>query len=233
MNKSIKTFCTSAVLACVASVGFTPSAWALSPFKADYQFAYNGKNVGSATRQLSQQNGQWVYVFSAKAGVIASASETSRFSFANGIINSHNFSRTSKILVHNRSLSIAFNAANKTINTNKDGTKRSFAWRAGSLDELNAELQVREDLKNNALKAQYWIADAKEVEGHRFVRQGAEQVKTNAGTFNTIKVVMQHRDPQRSTTFWLAPQLDYLPVKVTHKDEGTSYGLTLTKYTAK
>lgn len=215
----------------ITSVGLSTSAMALAPFQASYQFAYNGKNVGTATRVLQQQNNQqWTYTFSAKALGVGSASETSRFSFNNGQISSQSFSRNSKILVHNRSMSINFNPSSKLINTQKDKKARSFAWQAGVLDELNAELQVREDLKKNALKAQYFIADAKEVEGRKFVRQGTEQIKTPAGTYNTVKVVMQHNGKNRQTVFWLAPQLDYLPVKVTHKDEDASYSLNLTKF---
>ncbi len=47
-----------------------------------------------------------------------------------------------------------------------------------------------------------------------FVKQGTEKVKTTYGTFDTVKVVMRHDKPGRQTTFWLAPKLDYLPVKV-------------------
>jgi hypothetical protein len=45
-----------------------------------------------------------------------------------------------------------------------------------------------------------------------------------------IKVVMKHDKPGRETIFWLAPKLDYLPVKVSHVDKKTSYGLLLTGY---
>ncbi|WLF83832.1 DUF3108 domain-containing protein [Moraxella sp. ZY210820] len=229
MHAYVKTVLIATTL--ITSVGLSTSAMALAPFQASYQFAYNGKNVGTATRVLQQQNHQqWTYTFSAKALGIGSASETSRFSFNNGQISSQSFSRSSKILVHNRTMSINFNPSSKLINTQKDKKTRSFAWQAGVLDELNAELQVREDLKKNALKAQYFIADAKEVEGRKFVRQGTEQIKTPAGTYNTVKVVMQHNGKNRQTVFWLAPQLDYLPVKVTHKDEDASYSLNLTKF---
>lgn len=223
----LKTTLLSALL--ITGLSTTSSVMALSPFQATYQFGYNGKNMGTATRKLSQQNNQWVYQFSASVAGMASASETSRFSFVNGQIQSQSFKRTSKILLHDRTRTINFNPSTKMINT-KDKKERSFAWKAGVLDELNAELQVREDLKKGALKAQYYIADAKEVEGRKFVRQGNEQVKTAAGTYNTVKVVMQHSDKNRQTVFWLAPQLDYLPVKVTHKDEDASYSLNLTKF---
>lgn len=210
--------------------GFSSHALAISPFQASYQFSYNGKNMGTATRTLSKNGNQWVYTFAAKAGAIASATETSRFSFNNNKIISDSFNRTSKILVHNDKMSIQFNPGTKLIKTQKDDKSRSFAWESGVLDELNAELQIREDLKGSGLKSTYPIADAKEVENRKFVRQGTEQVKTSYGTFSTIKVRMQHDKAERNTVFWLAPKLDYLPVKVTHQDGKTSYGLLLAGY---
>ncbi len=210
--------------------GYSSQALAMSPFQASYQFAYNGKNLGSATRTLSQSGNNWSYVFVAKAGGLASATETSKFSLNNNQIVSNSFSRTSKVLVHNNTMSIKFNPSAKTITTSKDKENRSFAWKAGVLDELNAELQIREDLKGSGLKSNYLLADAKEIESRKFVKQGSEKVKTNYGTFDTVKVVMKHDKPGRETIFWLAPKLDYLPVKVTHQDKKSSYGLLLTSY---
>lgn len=231
---AFKSFKTLSVIASVGTAvlftGYSSQALAMTPFQASYQFAYNGKNLGSATRTLKKSGNTWNYVFAAKAGGIASATETSNFTFNNNQIQSSNFSRTSKILVHNNTMSIKFNPSAKTINTTKDKEQRSFAWKSGVLDELNAELQIREDLKNNGLKSQYWIADAKEVESRRFIKQGVEKVETKYGTFDTIKVVMKHDKPGRETIFWLSPKLDYLPVKVTHQDKKSSYGLLLTGY---
>lgn len=218
------------VMATLLFTGFSSQTFAMSPFQASYQFSYNGKNMGSATRTLSKSGNNWSYVFAAKAGAIASATETSRFSLSGNNIISNSFSRSSKILVHNNTMSINFNPNTKTISTKKDDKARSFAWKAGVLDELNAELQLREDLKTSSLKPSYAIADAKEIEARRFVKQGSEKVKTSYGTFDTIKVVMKHDKPNRDTIFWLAPKLDYAPVKVSHQDGKTSYGLLLTGY---
>lgn len=210
--------------------GYSSQALAMSPFQASYQFAYNGKNMGSATRTLSKSGNNWTYVFAAKAGVIASATETSKFSLNGSQLVSDSFSRTSKILVHNNTMNIKFNPSAKTINTSKDSEKNAFTWKSGVLDELNAELQIREDIKSTGLKSNYLLSDAKGIDNRKFVKQGNEQVKTNYGTFDTIKVVMKHDKPGRETIFWLAPKLDYLPVKVSHEDKKTSYGLLLTGY---
>ena len=227
---NFKTFALMTGVAVAASGVWSSQAFAMSPFQASYQFSYNGKNMGTATRQLSKSGTQWTYVFSAKAVGMATATETSKFSFDGKQIQSANFSRTSKILVHNNTMNIQFNPSSKTIQTKKDDKARSFAWKSGVLDELNAELQIREDLKNGGLKSNYWIADAKEVEARKFVKQGSEKVKAGNTIYDTIKVVMKHDKPGRETIFWLAPKLDYAPVKVSHVDKKTSYGLLLTNY---
>ncbi|AOA60018.1 DUF3108 domain-containing protein [Acinetobacter larvae] len=227
-SKKFKSF--FAVGAFLVFGSLSSNSYALSPFNATYQFSYNGKNMGTATRSLSQNGNQWVYSFSAKAAAIASANETSRFSLNNGKITSSSFSRSSKILVHNNTLNIQFNPTAKTINTKKDSKSRSFAWRDGVLDELNAELQVREDLKGSGLKGTYYIADAKSVDARQFVNQGKENIKTPYGTFETIKVLLKHNKADKNSVFWLAPQLDYLPVKMSHQDGKTSYSLLLTSY---
>ncbi|MFT4022126.1 MAG: DUF3108 domain-containing protein [Acinetobacter sp.] len=204
---------------------------ALTPFQASYQFLYNGKNMGSATRTLKHTAGDnWSYNFSAKAGVLASANENSTFALSNGKIISNQFSRSSKVLVHNNTLNIKFNPSSKVISTKKDSTARSFAWKPGALDELNAELQLREDLQKSGLKSNYLIADAKGLDTRKFVKLGTENVKTPYGTFSAIKVRLEHSKPERNTIFWLAPKLDYAPVKVTHNDGGSSYGLLITSY---
>lgn len=218
-------------LSAVLSAGMLSSqVFAMSPFQASYQFNYNGKNMGSATRTLSKSGNQWTYVFAAKAAALASATESSKFSLNGNQIVSSSFSRTSKVLAYNNKMSMSFNPNSKTINTQKDGKARSFAWKSGVLDELNAELQIREDLKKGGLKSNYLIADEKEVENRKFVKQGNEKIKAGNTSYDTIKVVMKHDKPGRETVFWLAPSLDYLPVKVTHVDKKTSYGLLLTKY---
>lgn len=222
--------CISALASVVLLGGISCNSFALSPFNASYQFAYNGKNVGSATRQLVQSGNAWTYTFSAKAAALASATETSRFVFNNGQIQSNSFNRTSKVLIHNNKLSINFNPSSKIISTQKDDKARSFAWKAGVLDELNAELQVREDLKAAGLKGTYYIADAKSADARQFIKQGTEAIKTPYGTYNTIKVLLKHDNANKSSIFWLAPQLDYLPVKMAHQDGSSSYSLLLTGY---
>lgn len=212
----------------VASMSFAVSTYALTPFEATYQFSYDNKNMGDATRKLSQNGQNWQYKFTSKIPLIGSATETSQFGFSNGQLQSKSYTRQTKILVHSDVVKMTFNEATKQILTHRKKTDRVLTWKAGVLDDLNAELQVREDLKAGGLKSSYLIADYKEVEARQFVNEGTESVKAADGkTYNTIKVRLKHSRATKNTIFWLAPTLDYLPIKVTHQDKDTSYGLLL------
>lgn len=201
---------------------------ALEPFTASYQFSYGSKNLGEATRKLSKNGNEWHYQFSSKIPLIGSATETSNFVLQNGQIQSHSYRRQTRILVHNDTVSLDFKPQQKQILTNRKDQKRTLEWKNNVLDDLNAELQVREDLKKGGLKPSYLIADYKEVEGRQFVQEGKETIKAaNGKSYDTIKVRLKHSKANRNTIFWLAPSLDYLPVKVTHQDKDQSYGLLL------
>ncbi|MBF7688516.1 DUF3108 domain-containing protein [Acinetobacter rathckeae] len=218
-------------LAVSSCVLVSVSAFAITPFEATYQFSYNGKNISTATRSLSQlSNGTWNYNFSAKAGFIASASESSQFNIKNGQLISNSFNRTTKYIGISDKLRIDFNHANNTIYTQKNDTKRRFKLENNPLDELNAEIQIREDILNKKLKPAYYITDAKGVDARKFVNLGEETIQTPYGTLNTVKFKLEYNKPERNTMFWLAPQFGYLPVKVAHNDDGNSYGISLISY---
>lgn len=212
----------------VTGMSFAMSSYALTPFEATYQFTYGNKNMGDATRKLSLNGQTWQYKFTAKIPLIGSATETSTFAFNNGQIQSQSYRRQTKILVHNDTVKIDFKTAQKQILTSRKGTDRVLTWQPNILDDLNAELQVREDLKAGGLKSAYLIADYKEVEKRQFIKEGTENIKAADGkTYATVKVRLKHDKASKSTIFWLAPSLDYLPIKVTHQDKDSSYGLLL------
>lgn len=212
----------------IAGMSFAMSSYALTPFEATYQFTYGNKNMGDATRKLSLNGQTWQYKFTAKIPLIGSATETSTFALNNGQIQSQSYRRQTKILVHNDTVKLDFKAAQKQILTSRKGTDRVLTWQPHVLDDLNAELQIREDLKAGGLKSSYLIADYKEVEQRQFVKEGTETIKAADGkTYTTVKVRLKHDNATKSTIFWLAPSLDYLPIKVTHHDKDSSYGLLL------
>lgn len=220
------------IIAAILGLATLSSASAIAPFTATYSFNLDNKASGTAVRKLSRQGNQWVYNFDARVPVLASANEKSVFSLNNNQVVSHSYQRQYKILVHNQKTSLDFNNTNKNIQVKRDKKSSQLPWQAGVLDDLNVEIQLREDLKKGGLKSSYVIADHKDTTSRQFVNEGAVKVSTPSGTYDAVKVRINHQRKDKSTVFWLAPSLDYLPVKVTHSDDGSVYSLNLTNYKA-
>jgi hypothetical protein len=187
------------------------NAYAFEPFQANYSFNIAGMLTGTATRTLTKQDNMWSYNFKASVASLANASEVSHFK----VKHLDNGSSDIQVVSEN--------------NKNGDNT---YPAQAGLLDMLDLELQVREDIKHKQLKPSYLLADDKGVKKISFVNEGEEKVQTDAGEYDTVKVRLVQDNEKRKTYFWLAPKLDYLPVRV-HQDDGNlSYDLNLTSYHA-
>ena len=219
-----------ASIASVFCIGLINGAFAISPFSATYNFNLDNKAGGTAVRTLSKQGNQWVYDFNAKIPVIATASEKSIFSFDNNQVQPKSYQRQYKILVHRQYTSLQFSPATRSIKVTRDQKNSQIPWQTGVLDDLNVEIQIREDLKHNGLKSSYLIADHKDITARQFVNEGMVKVTTLLGTFDAVKVRINHSKKNKNTVFWFAPKLDYLPVKIIHNDSGSIYTLDLTKY---
>ena len=53
---------------------------------------------------------------------------------------------------------------------------------------------------------------------HKYNVIGTEMVETGMGNFEALVVQRQRSNPDRRTTFYVAPALDYLIVKINHRE---------------
>lgn len=232
-HRSMRTNVTRLIAGVVCSIGISGTAAALEPYTAEYGFNIDNRWSGQSSRVLRKEGDDWVYTFIARVPVLANATETTRFRLdeQRNVISSHHNMRY-KILIKNKNLAMNFNQTTRKINVVVGNNTSSLDFKVGTLDELNLEFQVREDLKKGGLQSQYLVADEKSVDTVRFVREGREQLSVPAGRYDTVRVRRVHSNPKRTTTFWLAPSLDYLPVRVMQNDDGTVYDFTLSRFTA-
>jgi len=55
-----------------------------------------------------------------------------------------------------------------------------------------------------------------------------ETIKTKLGRLSAIKIIRtDNLDKGKKTSFWFVPKLDYLLVKLEHKEDGESYYLDI------
>lgn len=68
-------------------------------------------------------------------------------------------------------------------------------------------------------QAEFTMVDDDRMKTYRFEIGGKENVQTPAGTFEALRV-NRIDDPKRPFHYWLAPDRDYLPVKLEHLKKG-------------
>lgn len=216
---------------CACSLLAMHSAHALQPYKADYTFNVDQRIFGKSSRTLQNLPQGWQYTFMAQVPVLASATETSMFKLTpTQDVESDEHTLAYKILIKKKKSKLQFDLQNNQISVQDNGKSSTFKGHPQALDELNLEIQVRRDLARGELKPQYWLADEKGLQPVRFINEGKSSIRTPAGTFDAYAIRRVHKRPTLSSTFWMAPALDYLPIKVVQKDDDTVYEFSLTSY---
>jgi len=57
------------------------------------------------------------------------------------------------------------------------------------------------------------VLEYRDIQTCRLHEVGREKLKTPAGEFDTVEVAHKDERGDRTTSFWLAPKLDHLPVQ--------------------
>ena len=202
---------------------------AVAPFNATYNFNIEGKYNGTASRVLTQTGNQYFYNVNASVGKLASAKQTANFVNANGAILPVSALTQYKILGAGRTTTLNFNNAKKQLVTNYKGQSKVIALPQPAYDDLSLEIQIREDLKAGKFRGNYYMADRNTVEAVPFKKSAMTRITVPAGTFDVVRIDRVHDDKDRQTSFWLAPKLDYLPVKVVQNNDGRKMEMNLAR----
>ncbi len=110
-------------------------------------------------------------------------------------------------------------------------TARGETWRMPvppeTLDKLVYVLALMGDLARGKANIDYTIADGGKLKTYELKSLGEARIETILGTLDTVKVRRIRRESARETTLFCAPSLNYLPVRVEHKEKDGSKVLLL------
>jgi hypothetical protein len=232
-HKLLSLFTTGASIATIGALSMTAptlaSAKTIQPSSADYSFTVEDKYKGTATRNISKSGNLWKYDVKARVAGIASASQSSAFTISGNNVSPTQASTTYKLLGMGRTHKLNFNPSKKQVASTYKGKTINLSMAQQAFDDLSLEVQIRQDLLNGNFSGNYYMAKKDKIEKTPFKKSGNTKITVPAGSFDTIRVDRIHDDSSRSTSFWLAPSLDYLPVKVSQINDGKKMDLELTK----
>ena len=198
------------------TVGVKPT-----PFTAEYKVTKGIMSVGSTFRKLEDRgNGYYFFESVTKPGGIAKL-----FTSGKVIEKSHWRLLDNKLVPqeyeyinssdNKRNVKVKFDWDNNKVTNTVNGDPWSMDVEEETLDKLIFQLAVMYDLSQGASILKYQVADGGKTKTYNIDVVGEEQVVTELGTFNTIKVVRTNNN--RTTTMWCAKELQYLPAKIEQK----------------
>lgn len=231
--KLLSMFTTGVGIAAIGALSMTASTLAsakvVQPSSANYNFTVEDKYKGTATRTLSKSGSTWKYDVRARVAGVASASQSSTFTLSGNNVTPAQASTTYKLFGIGRTHNLNYNSGKKQVASTYRGKTVNLNMAQQAFDDLSLEVQIRQDLLNGKFSGNYYMARKDKIEKTPFKRSGNTKITVPAGTFDTVRVDRVHDDNSRSTSFWLAPSLDYLPVKVMQVNDGKKMDLELTK----
>jgi hypothetical protein len=178
-------------------------------FNADYKANIKGFAV-SANRTLKRlENGQLELLFTATSWA-ANLEESSIFEWNDGLIQPLSYHYHQSAFGKKRQRKLNFNADKNTIDSDNDGDTRIIEQTTHTLDTLNYQLQLQQDLLANKSDLQYIVANKGSLKQYRFEAQGEEVIETNSGSLNTIKVKVIREGKNKITYIWFAKNWGYL-----------------------
>ena len=109
-----------------------------------------------------------------------------------------------------------------------EGKPVDVALQPGLQDSLSVQLALIHELVAGRTPASFVMLDREEIKEYLYTAEGKERVKTALGEHDTVIYSSRRPNSDRSTLFWCAPDLGYLPVKVErHKGSKIEWSMTL------
>ncbi|EIJ35538.1 DUF3108 domain-containing protein [Thiothrix nivea] len=203
-------------------------------FQANYTVTAKGMNVGTMAANLSYTGNTYTYQKLTKAnGLAALLSGDTLTERSTGSKNGENLIPTHYLNHHKNKRKDKKDELDFTSPTHVSGTFAGDAYTMdvpkGTLDAATLELYLMDALAANQPLA-YKVVSHGKLQDYRFRKLGKETIKVPAGSYECETVEVVHKSGERQTTLWLAPELNYAIVQVSHTEDGDLIETRLSSY---
>ena len=211
------------ILSCFLST----SCWSLP---TEYTAIYNAK-LKQADGVLSTQlkkNGD-IYSFELiteatgfwKAIIKGSIIERSTFAIENDQLKTYDYHLIDTIRKKSRESDAVFNWNNSIITGYYKGREINIALEDKTLSRIVLQLQIMYNQEKQIVSNDYQVLDKDALKKVSIISEHLfTETSVPFGTFQTIKISHQSEDSERLNSLWLAPELNFIPIKISQTING-------------
>ncbi|WP_326490250.1 DUF3108 domain-containing protein [Shewanella sp. AS1] len=197
----------------------------LTPQSAEYQVNYGSIELGRARYQLPAPEGNiYHYRFDSDLSLLMLTDKRtikSTFSFDGKKLTPMRYIQQRTGTGSDFSDQTAYVLDQKLVHSSYKDKRDKFPYTDDLYDPLSAQLQFRLDITAGAKTMHYDLLKSGKVDDYDFKVLGQERITLESGSYDTVKIEVVRESTKRQTFFWMAPQLAYLPVQLTHYEKGS------------
>ena len=206
---------------------FINSSWAIP---SQYSAVYNAK-LKQADGVLSTQlkkNGD-LYSFELiteptgfwKAIIKGSIIERSTFAIENDQLKTYDYNLIDTIRKKSRESDAVFNWNNSKITGYYKDREINIALEDKTLSRIVLQLQIMYNQEKQIVSNDYQVLDKDALKKVSIISEHLfTETSVPFGTFQTIKISHQSEDSDRLNSLWLAPELNFIPIKISQTING-------------
>ena len=196
----------------------------LNAVPADYEAVYTVKLLqadGTLRAKLENNDGTYTYTLKTEPTgfwkLIANGSinESSEFEIINDEIRSINYRLNDTIRRNARESEVDFDWSKKVIKGFYKDRVINFNIEKRILTRILLQIEIMHQKQRNNLKDTYLIIDKDEIKEIDITSSNSgRKISVPFGSYDVIEVSHRSKNSNRINTFWLAPELDFIPVKL-------------------
>ncbi|HEY8386490.1 MAG TPA: DUF3108 domain-containing protein [Porticoccaceae bacterium] len=209
---------------------------ALQPYHAVYTARYNRMPI-EAHRHLRVDGKRLTLVTEAR-NLLGQIHEAEHFHIdSEGRLIPESYVYDRSILGSSRKETTSIDARSRVSVSHRKGEETVLDFEPGQLGPLSYQLAMAIDLgthdqAEDVDQLSYTVIHRGRLKdyAYRIVEQDVN-LDTPLGNLNTLKVERVRDDDDRRTVLWLAPDLNYLPVRLVQAEDGETYEMNIKSFT--
>ncbi len=213
--------------ACLTSPGQADEAVPHPPFEADYRVYRAGFPVGEAHLELAYEDATRYRMRSTLrmtglASLISTENvdEEVEGELIEGRPRPRHY-RMQKVSGESSSVSLDFEWDLDQVTTRVNGKKSSVILQPRTVDPLSLILLTMVDLRSGRLAGEYGVVDGDGLKTYHVELAEQSATATPIGRLKTLAVTRKRPNSRKATTFWHAPELQFLPVQISRTKDGS------------
>ncbi|PSJ44671.1 DUF3108 domain-containing protein [Zobellella taiwanensis] len=208
----------SVIALCGLMVAAQVSARDIDQMRAEFTVSLNGDQTRGVNTLTIDRNREQYHVHFALSHWLLDVDQKASFTWQDCTARPDTFNYKAKALGVTREERLVFDRqTDMVLYQDKDGDQL-LSTEGGVFDPVSFFFEARCDLMAGKQAFDYPVLRNGEIKSTPFKVVGEEPLKTGIGTFDTLVVERDRGDSKRKTRFWVAPELDYLLVQISHEE---------------